>query len=40
MMTEEKELAPASTTAPDSIVDRWILSRLSQALARVESGFT
>ncbi len=40
MMTEEKEVAPASSEAPASIVDSWILSRLAQALARVESGFT
>jgi valyl-tRNA synthetase len=39
MMTEDKEVAPATAAAPAALVDRWIQSRLSQALSRVESGF-
>jgi valyl-tRNA synthetase len=38
MMTEGKDVAPAGTPA-QSVVDRWIRSRLAQALERVESGF-
>ncbi len=38
MVTEDKAIAPAGT-APASVVDRWILSRLGQAIARVETGF-
>ena len=40
MMTEDKDIAPATAAAPASIVDRWILSRLAHALSRVEAGFT
>ncbi|MEY4760958.1 MAG: hypothetical protein RLZZ200_814, partial [Pseudomonadota bacterium] len=38
MVTEDKDIAPAGAP-PASVVDRWILSRLGQAIARVETGF-
>jgi valyl-tRNA synthetase len=38
MMTEDKDIAAAGTP-PESTVDRWIVSRLHEAIERVESGF-
>ena len=37
MMTEDKDIAPAGT-APASVIDRWIISRLAHTLARVDQS--
>jgi valyl-tRNA synthetase len=39
MMTEDKDIAAAGT-APASIIDRWIVSRLAHTLGRVDAGIT
>ena len=39
MMTEDKDIAPAGT-APASVIDRWIVSRLAHTLAKVEQSLT
>jgi valyl-tRNA synthetase len=37
MMTEDKPVAAASASA--TVIDRWIVSRLAQAIGRTEEGF-
>ncbi|HMA11289.1 MAG TPA: valine--tRNA ligase, partial [Steroidobacteraceae bacterium] len=38
LMTEGKAIAPAATV-PSHVVDRWIISRLGQAIAATDQGF-